>query len=645
MTISELIYEHFAGLKGGLKKGTYSPLTMASVKNTVLKSLCSQSQAKNRNYGQDALLPFLDSSIKTTVKEDGSIAVDFVARSLGKIKKDLWQILTSGMFSENLITAKIDSINKYKGKKDEGFKIYSAFADESDYWKTKIETNKTYEKYINLLLLSGEASVEGDELKLEASDIDKSKTFKMHGPSILLATNIHQLNEIAIEKNIEEKIIEPVVYLASLLMLPVLTTKEDIKNKKDFTFELSRKLLPYLYESIDKDIENSTAFSIVDLAVDLANTRIEKLNEVIDDYNKDKSDEDKEEKYETVDSLYYDMKINQLVQQKIMKFQDLPVRWAKDGSNYRWAIVDNSGKLGYLYVADDEKLKTDDIKEVFNLLKSNDEAQILASFEFLDQQIINDGEHDKVVDTFEEVAEILYANLILLSYINKNGGINDENRKNMEQIFTIPLIQCLGNMDKDSIKTIEQKAYNSVRKLFVSAGEGKEFDDNFKYFNHRYNRKKLSEDYLKSVNKIIVTELRAYQNKKETKNGKEKVAETALSKLLPELSLAYKKGIVSALYEGVLPDDFDTKNTSRKDVYKQLYEAIKYDKDVTTGDKATDIYLKILLGIGKSLKEIQELGDKNPDAVLDEQAVKSATKTKKEIEAETKDIIKDILNR
>ena len=200
-------------------------------------------------------------------------------------------------------------------------------------------------------------------------------------------------------------------------------------------------------------------------------------------------------------------------------------------------------------------------------------------------------------------------------------------------------------MDKDSIKTIEQKAYNSVRKLFVSAGEGKEFDDNFKYFNHRYNRKKLSEDYLKSVNKIIFTELRGYQNKKETRNGKEKVAETALSKLLPELSLAYKKGIVSALYEGVLPDDFDTKNTSRKDVYKRLYEAIKYDKDVTTGDKATDIYLKILLIIGKSLKGIQELGDNNPDIVLDEQAVKSATKTKKEIEAETKDIIKDILNR
>ena len=645
MTISDLIYDHFAGIKNGLKKGAYNPLTMVSLKNIALDSLRFQTQNTDRNIGQDALLPFLNASIKTTVKEDGIFDVSFVARPLGKIKKDLWQILTSGMFSDNLIEAKMQKISHYKDEKDAGFKIYSAFVNENDYWKTKIETNKTYEKYVNVIISSGEATLKGGKLNIVADDIERGKTFTVSGPAIVLATNLYHLHKMAKQINIDESFVEPVVYLSALLLMPALTTKEDIKSKNDFTFELSRKLLPYLYESISKEIENNTAYHIVDFAVNLANSRIEKLNHDIFNYNKGKDDKERLEEYPRVDSLYYDMKIDQLTKQKIVKFQDLPIRWSKNGSNFKWEFVSKEGKVGYMFVDDDKKLEEGSASLAFKGLASNDEEQILASFEFFDSQIVGEENHDKVVDTFEETAEILYANLILLSYINKIGRISEENRKNMEQIFTIPLIKCLNNMGKDSIKIAEQKAYDSVRKLFVDAKKGDEFDDNFKYFNHRYNRKKLSENFIKDFSKIAIDELRKAQNKKNTKKGNEKIEEVALSKLLPELSLSYKNGIINALYEGVLPDDFESKNADRKDYYKSVYEAIKNGHDIVNGDKPIEIYLNLLLNVGKNLNEIQKLGDNNPNAVLDDQIVKTVVKSKQDIKKETKDTIKSVLDR
>lgn len=645
MTISDFIYDHFAGLKGGLKKGSYSPLTMVSLKNTALKALRVQSQEKKRFFGQDALLPFTSVSTKTSVKEDGTFDVAFENRPLGKIKKDLWQILTSGMFSENLMTEKKQKIDHYKNEKNAGFKIYSAFVNEKDYWKTKIDTNKTYEQYVDLLISNGEAKSKGGRLEIVVDDIEKGKNFIVSGPSIILATNIYQLHKLARKENINENIIEPVVYLASLLMLPAMVSKEDIRSDKDFSLELSRKLLPYLYESIDKKIEDSFGDVVANFAVKIANDRIEKLNQDIEEYNKDKDDKEKLEKYLKIDNFYYDARLEELLDQRITKFQDLPIRWAREGSNYKWTIVNKDGTVENLFVTDDEKLEEESCDYAFKSLESKDEAQILAAFEFFDNQITNEKNHDKIVDTFEEVAEILFSNLILLSYVNKKGQIDQGNRENMEQIFTLPLVQCLGNMDRKGIIKAEQKSYESVKRLFKEAGKEKEFEDNFKYFNHRYNRERISTDYIKKTSKIVLSELRKAQNKKSTKKGNEKIVESALQKLLSEFSLSYPKGMLTGLYKGILPSDFNSDNSERKSDYQNLYDAVFNGNEILTSDSSLEIYFKVLCHVGKNLDAIKKLGDNNPDTVIDENAVRSISKDKKEIKNEIKDIINDVLKR
>ena len=428
-SISELIYDHFAGLEPKdktqplLKRvptGRYAALSLTSLKNKALSTLCANAyKGKKRDFCQDALSALSDTTLKTTVASDGKFDVQFEFRKLDKIKKDFWQLATAGIFPGD-VQEKLKMIEDVKAKKNAGYKSFGAFVGNDDYWKIKSSCNQTDAKLLQLMNENGEVVIDwaNKRLHFTSASLFKNKKFDIKDvTAAIFASNLQTLEDKAAAMYNDGDLIEPAVQLASILFIQAVTEQADLKDGNDVPSEFAEKMLPFLYESMPNlsDEDNET---VRQMAFELANERIQELNNVIEAHNKLSSKP--LEKYPDIKQFYHDTQVYRLLDQKINKFQDLPIKWAKEGSNYLWRVLDENGVVSEVYVEDKDLIKDGDFQEAFKRLESNDEDKILSAFEFFDREIAKTTK-SKAINNFEEAASAIFSNLILLSYASEKA--------------------------------------------------------------------------------------------------------------------------------------------------------------------------------------------------------------------------------
>ena len=428
-SISELIYDHFAGLEPKdktqplLKRvptGRYAALSLTSLKNKALSTLCANAyKGKKRDFCQDALSALSDTTLKTTVGSDGKFDVQFEFRKLDKIKKDFWQLATAGIFPGD-VQEKLKMIEDVKAKKNAGYKSFGAFVGNDDYWKIKSSCNQTDAKLLQLMNENGEVVIDwaNKRLHFTSASLFKNKKFDIKDvTAAIFASNLQTLEDKAAAMYNDGDLIEPAVQLASILFIQAVTEQADLKDGNDVPSEFAEKMLPFLYESMPNlsDEDNET---VRQMAFELANERIQELNNVIEAHNKLSSKP--LEKYPDIKQFYHDTQVYRLLDQKINKFQDLPIKWAKEGSNYLWRVLDENGVVSEVYVEDKDLIKDGDFQEAFKRLESNDEDKILSAFEFFDREIAKTTK-SKAINNFEEAASAIFSNLILLSYASEKA--------------------------------------------------------------------------------------------------------------------------------------------------------------------------------------------------------------------------------
>ena len=645
-SISELIYDHFAGLEPKdktqplLKRvptGRYAALSLTSLKNKALSTLCANAyKGKKRDFCQDALSVLSDTTLKTTIASDGKFDVQFEFRKLDKIKKDFWQLATAGIFPGD-VQEKLKMIEDVKAKKNAGYKSFGAFVGNDDYWKIKSSCNQTDAKLLQLMNENGEVVIDwaNKQLHFTSSSLLKNKKFDIKDvTAAIFASNLQTLEDKAAAMYNDGDLIEPAVQLASILFIQAVTEQADLKDGNDVPSEFAEKMLPFLYDSMPNlsDEDNET---VRQMAFELANERIQELNNMIEAHNKLSSKP--LEKYPDIKQFYHDTQVYRLLDQKINKFQDLPIKWAKEGSNYLWRIIDENGVVSEVYVEDKDLIKDGDFQEAFKRLESNDEDKILSAFEFFDREIAKTTK-SKAINNFEEAASAIFSNLILLSYASEKAKISDENRKTMEQIFTVPLLQCLDELDNHAYARVERKAYDDAKALFEKADKAQDFEDNFKFFEHRYNRFDIAKKFLNTVGRILRSKSKREVNKKRPRyrliNDLDEICNIELEakKNRPEGCTSIPMGI----YHDIAPDKFKTENAQRKEDYKAVYEVSNNPGSVMAANIKGNVKLEILACAGQALKEIEKIGI-DPDKVITQRelddAITQAKLTRDDIKA------------
>lgn len=440
------------------------------------------------------------------------------------------------------------------------------------------------------------------------------------------------------EQNVPQHLFKPAVYLSSILVLASITGKD----YPETTNELIKKMVPFLHASISAENQNVDNFTLKNIAVDLANSRIRQLNGGISS---------PDDKYKKLDDLFKSLQIRKLFEEKIVKFSDIPLQWSGQGVNPKWKFIDRDGSEFQIFVGLKEPLgdKTN-LKDIFSYLESNDEDKILAGFEFIDKELLKAGrivKRNRVgKEDFKTAVEILYTNLILLSYLVNEKKITDSEILSMlEEIFVLPLVQCQMNLSKKQLEVCEASAYENVRYIFEVAHKEDEFSEKFGYFTNRYEKEKLSKEFLKEVAGTIKTLKQQNQLKKRPNN----VVAAALKDSLDVVSdgLRFKHGIIANLYRRISLADY--KEGKASDSMKSDYEAI-YDtkpEDISVADEVPDrqkvlLYLKTLAYIGQGLSAIDSLAKDMPiDGEKIKEAKEKAMITRKDIKSTIGGFVKE----
>lgn len=141
------------------------------------------------------------------------------------------------------------------------------------------------------------------------------------------------------------------------------------------------------------------------------------------------------------------------------EFKDIPLALDEGKSNYRVAFIDEKARRDFrenvrnYETADEAKKALDD-----NGARGTD---LLAAIKYYDKQMLQD-EKDKVVDTFEEGAWLCIANLLIVEF----AGVEGKNKERLQQVFAIPLAQCLDRVESPEKRLeIVKKAIKKVDEL------------------------------------------------------------------------------------------------------------------------------------------------------------------------------------
>ena len=629
--LSEFIYLHFTGKKKDKKgniivKGTYSPLNAQSLKKKALQEF-TDTDWDSLYSVKDVFLPFTEHKLEKNLSSNGAYSSKLIFLRLNTVKDALWEFMTKGMYAETLANDNNEMMQVFAKAEMRGGSFYSIFQIDDDYWKTEngFDSSNKIDKYFNLIKTLGEAEVTGEKYKFVDDIVFKlgDKATLKNDEEIILASTLISLIKTAKEKNVPQHLFKPAVYLSSILVLASITGKD----YPETTNELIKKMVPFLHASISAENQNVDNFTLKNIAVDLANSRIRQLNDRISS---------PDDKYKELDDLFKSLQIRKLFEEKIVKFSDIPLQWSGQGVNPKWKFIDRDGSEFQIFVEPKEALGDEtNLTDIFFSLESNDEDKILAGFEFIDKELLKVGrivKRNRVgKEDFKTAVEILYTNLILLSYLVKEEKIKDTEILSMlEEIFVLPLVQCQMSLSKKQLEVCEASAYENVRYIFEVAHKGKEFSEKFGFFTNRYEKEKLSKEFLKAVAGTIKTLKQKNQLKKRDYNV---VAAAALKDSLDVVSdgLRFKHGIIANLYRSIAPADYEKGKAS--DSMKSDYGAI-YDtkpEDISVADGVPDrqkvlLYLKTLAYIGQGLSAIASLAKEMP---IDGEKIAEAKEDKK----------------
>lgn len=190
-------------------------------------------------------------------------------------------------------------------------------------------------------------------------------------------------------------------------------------------------------------------FTIREIASELAKLSIESVKEEITS----KIDLD-------VASNFYNCEMLEAIEtMSPTEFKDIPLALDEGKSNYRVAFIDEKARRDFrenvrnYETADEAKKALDD-----NGARGTD---LLAAIKYYDKQMFQD-EKDKVVDTFEEGAWLCIANLLIVEF----AGVEGKNKERLQQVFAIPLAQCLDRVESPEKRLeIVKKAIKKVDEL------------------------------------------------------------------------------------------------------------------------------------------------------------------------------------
>ena len=190
-------------------------------------------------------------------------------------------------------------------------------------------------------------------------------------------------------------------------------------------------------------------FTIREIASELAKLSIESVQEEITS----KIDLD-------VASNFYNCEMLEAIEtMSPTEFKDIPLALDEGKSNYRVAFIDEKARRDFrenvrnYETADEAKKALDD-----NGARGTD---LLAAIKYYDKQMLQD-EKDKVVDTFEEGAWLCIANLLIVEF----AGVEGKNKERLQQVFAIPLAQCLDRVESPEKRLeIVKKAIKKVDEL------------------------------------------------------------------------------------------------------------------------------------------------------------------------------------
>lgn len=190
-------------------------------------------------------------------------------------------------------------------------------------------------------------------------------------------------------------------------------------------------------------------FTIREVASELAKQQIEKINET----SATKIDSD------AAKNFYNCVMLKMIQTMASTDFKDISVALDEGKSNYRVAFIDEKARRDFrenvrnYETADEAKKALDD-----NGARGTD---LLAAIKYYDKQMLQD-EKDKVVDTFEEGAWLCIANLLIVEF----AGVEGKNKERLQQVFAIPLAQCLDRVESPEKRLeIVKKAIKKVDEL------------------------------------------------------------------------------------------------------------------------------------------------------------------------------------
>ena len=190
-------------------------------------------------------------------------------------------------------------------------------------------------------------------------------------------------------------------------------------------------------------------FTIREIASELAKLSIESVKEEITS----KIDLD-------VASNFYNCEMLEAIEtMSPTEFKDIPLALDEGKSNYRVAFIDEKARRDFRenvrnYETADEAKKA----LYYNGARGTD---LLAAIKYYDKQMLQD-EKDKVVDTFEEGAWLCIANLLIVEF----AGVEGKNKERLQQVFAIPLAQCLDRVESPEKRLeIVKKAIKKVDEL------------------------------------------------------------------------------------------------------------------------------------------------------------------------------------
>ena len=440
------------------------------------------------------LLPFVMKEVKMIPTSNGEYKMQFSGRSLAGVRKDLIQFLTKGMFGD-MAEQRAKAVSAKYGEDKEKYGGKYAWIDLMSEDESLRDVANEYYKVVRSL---GEVQ-EIDEGKRYSIEFEAEKDFEIEfskndNAKFLVVSLLNHFNKQLEGENIENK--QTIALLSTILTLRKIVPQDQSIDK------VLKELAYPLAESISNPDEKNAI--VRKKAVELSTKRLQQLNA-----NGGKYDAN-------VGSLFHDLTLEYQLGKKVANVNDLPVKMTQVGSNYPLILIDENG-INLVGIAPADYDNATQAFEAIDSLK----AAVPALMYF--NKLIFDKKPDKIIDSHQEIAEALLADLIILQNSEK---LSEEDKIIGQQMLVVPLVQTLDNLDRKQIKQAQDAALEDVKDLDILDSET--YHD---YGRSAYDVSKEKGKHFARIAKILA--------KKDAKGNKE--VARALSMIIGKIGRSYNE--------------------------------------------------------------------------------------------------------